>query len=118
MDRHRHAQGAINGFEFLASQAEGDIVHALAAVFDWKTNPQDTEFAHALQHPGNWFTLAIVLLDNGSNFLLSEVAYHFLRHQMFVGKGKVHVEAPEGDLSYYNLNLKKNNRTVGRVIFN
>ena len=95
MNRHDHAQGGIHYFKFLAGQAECNIVHALAAILDRKTNPQDAKFAHAIQHPGDGFLLAIKFLDNGSNFLLGEVAHHFLYHRMFCGKGKVHVETPE-----------------------
>jgi len=88
--RHDHAQGGIHRFQLLASQPKRDVVHALPAVTDGEANAQDAQFAHAFEQPGDRFLLAVVFFNDRRDFLLGEVAYHLLRHQVFVAEGEVH----------------------------
>ena len=90
MDGHCHAQDAIDRFEFLAGQAKREIVQALAAVTGRKADAEDAQFTHTFEHEGNRLLLAVVFLDDRGDFLLGEIAHHFLRHFVFGREGEVH----------------------------
>jgi len=93
MHRHRHPQVGIDRFEFLASQPERDVVHALAAVADGEAQAENPQFAHPPQRVGHRLGLAVILFDDRRNFLAGEIAHHLLNHFVFIGKRKIHADS-------------------------
>ncbi len=94
VDRHRHTQGGVHRFEFFADQAEGDEVHACAAVADRDRDAEEPEAAHAFEREGDGLLLAVIFFDDGRDLFLGEVPHHLFCHFMFGGEGKIHEAAP------------------------
>ncbi len=83
MYRHDDAQRGIGAFEFLADQAERDVIISLAAVAHRNADAKDAKLGHARQKFRVHLLLAIPFADDGDDLTGGEFAHHLLCLQMF-----------------------------------
>ena len=76
--------------EPLRQNAERDVVQAGAAVAHRQTDAQKAEFRHFGQQLMRVGVVAVVLFDDGDDFLAREVIDHLFDHFVFVTQLEVH----------------------------
>src|SRR6185369_6976549 len=82
VDRHDDAQKSVDCFEFLANQAQRDVIKTSAAILFGNANAQQVQLAHLPQHFRVKLLRLVPLLDEGSNLLLRKLAHGL--HQSLV----------------------------------
>ncbi len=88
--RHDDAGGAVHPLQFLAGQRQGEIVHPCSAVAHRDANAQEADGGHLGQQTAIKDLLAVELLDDGADLLLSEVAHRLADHLVFGREREVH----------------------------
>ena len=87
---HDHAQRGVDVLQFLAGEAEADVVHARAAVLRRHRNAEQAELRHLRQDVGIEPVLPVEILDARRDLAGAPLAHRLLEQTMFVGEGKVH----------------------------
>ena len=87
--RHDDAQRRVDVFEFLAGQAERDVVHPGAAVLDGHRDAEQAELGHLRQDVLVEAVRAVEFLDARRNLTGAPLAHGLLEQALFVGQVEV-----------------------------
>ena len=82
--------GGIGVFQFLADNAQADVVHPRAAVTGRDADAQEALGGHFGQQLGIKFLAAVEFLDAGRDLFGGKLARHFAHHFMFFVEQKTH----------------------------
>ena len=86
MHRQNHAQRRVDVLEFLAGQAEADVVHAGAAVLGGHRHAEQTQFRHLGQDPAIELVGAIELADPRRHLASRPFADGLLEQALLLGQ--------------------------------
>ena len=89
MHAHRDAQERVTSFEFLADEAERNIIKSRSAVFFGYADAHQAEFFHCLKNLRLVMGLFVPLFDKGLDFARTEFADSILQCFVFFGKFKI-----------------------------
>ncbi len=90
VDGHNHPQSGVGPFEFLAHQAQRDVIKTLPAVAHRDIDAENAQFRHAWQDSRIHLLSAIPFTDGGNHLFFGKIAHDLLRLNMFFTQREIH----------------------------
>ena len=89
MHRHRDAQKSVDRFQFLANQAQRNVVEARAAVMFGDADAEQIQLGHLVEDRPLKVLLLVPFFDVRPDFLLRKLAHGLDQGFVVVGKMKI-----------------------------
>ncbi len=94
VNAHDHPCRGVHSFQFLAGQAQGDVVHAGSSVVDRHADAQQSLGGHLGQQRAVEGLFPVVFLDFGGNFPFGELPHRLADHFVLFSECEIHLFPP------------------------